>query len=1323
MENFVFLKLDTKEYYSMALFLKNILYKLKFKIISLTIIIHLVCFGLCAQGWQYSYNISLNSFTERDFRKTISEGEKALALASSPNEKLFTLKILSATCYEIGNFKRGVAYAKQEINICNTETISDSVHINSLNNLINNYLGLQDFVSATPLQRELVLLGQSVYEPDNLEYNQYISDFGYSFLMTNELDSAIYYLSKANKNLVSIEGGAEDFLLNQLNLGQAYYQKKEFISSMSILKGLGNILESNKLDNYQIYAETKECLALVQYSIGQFKQSQEAYEIASKKYVQLGFSVNDLKTLNKQLALVYFKNEEPSKSDSLQALYTDNISTNNLLVNQMSLAYKKYSSRDFTEAKSIISQVLHQLSISSEDEKLLAEAFLLNTRLNLELYGNSNEDSINTSIAIFSKLKLLDKEAEAQLLKSKIYASQGFSEMAILSLKKANNLTKTFDKNFYLKYSISLDLLNIYLQHKELSLASSLYHQILTDQILVDSEYADKLSYNYAIFLQVNGFNLEALEILESLIKNAQYPDLLGYLQVLSKVYIDIGQAKKSLDLYNSIDKYLSNSGSQNTIEYGENLVQLGRVNVVLGEFAEAEKYYLKSIELLESNSITSSRTYASTYNSFAIYQQTIGNFEKAKLYYSKAKFFANDNLGLQVDIIQNLATLSQYEGEYYDAIILLKEAVDSYESIYSKNHPYYATALQNLANAYNKYGDPIKAIEFLEQAIKIDKNNGLENTISYTNKLHNMAVTLLEIGELDRAKGVLTTVLAHRSNLLGENHPDYIFSMYNMAVLLQKMNDNVHAKEYFKQVIAKYNFQIQSLFPYLSEQEKSKYYSKIKEAFTAFQDFAIEYSSTDASINIDLYNFQLNNKAILLQSSKSIKKIIDQSNDSDLINTYSHWIELKTVLSKYYSMSKNELELAGISIEDVAKEANGLEKKISLKSEFTSNNFSDNESNWKDVQSKLKDNEAAIELIRIKKNIRNDSIWYAALIVKKSSLVPEIVVFYNGKELETKYFKLYINSIKYKRKDTQSYSNFWQPINEALVGVTKIYLSSDGIYNKINVSTIYDPNTEEYILDKMLVHNVTNTYEITEDTMPLSIDAKFNISLVGDPIFSGTNKQDTEISPLPGTRVEVETIDSLTQLMDISSIKFLGTQASEKNLKAIESPNILHIATHGFFLADKTSSKDMYSIENNPLMRSGLLLSSAENSFRGDHISYNGNMDEEDGILTAYEAMNMNLANSDLVILSACETGLGEVKNGEGVYGLQRAFIIAGAKSILISLWKVDDSSTKELMIQFYVNIFKGLDKFEALNLAQKQLKEKYSLPYYWGAFVINGI
>jgi len=219
--------------------------------------------------------------------------------------------------------------------------------------------------------------------------------------------------------------------------------------------------------------------------------------------------------------------------------------------------------------------------------------------------------------------------------------------------------------------------------------------------------------------------------------------------------------------------------------------------------------------------------------------------------------------------------------------------------------------------------------------------------------------------------------------------------------------------------------------------------------------------------------------------------------------------------------------------------------------------------------------------------------------------------------------------------------------------------------------------------------------------------------------------------SYLPGTLQETEEIKSVLKRKNIKVSLYNHKQASEEQLKALEknAPSILHVSTHGFYFGDDEKSKEYkdkidkkvkFAHSKNPLLRSGFILAGGNAAFQGEKMPDG----VEDGVLTAAEISRLNFYNTKLVVLSACQTGLGDIVGNEGVYGLQRSFKMAGVDYLLFSLWEVPDKTTKELMSNFYENWFSGMEISEAFKKAQNQLKAKYAevegAAFAWAAFVL---
>jgi len=864
-------------------------------------------------------------------------------------------------------------------------------------------------------------------------------------------------------------------------------------------------------------------------------------------------------------------------------------------------------------------------------------------------------------------------------------------------------------------------------------------------------DYASFLS-NYATFLQSSGNFvqaeanlLEAAEIKRRLIGDKNESFLTTY-ENLGILYLTTGRFSNAQTVLENVLGTKQNKPNTTNPSLAYSMTNLGVLYKTIGEYGKSEELLKEAMKLYATAYGQTHIYYANTANELGLLYLKMGNTKAARpLFETAAKSFQSTHTKFHTDYasaIENLATLYHMEGETEKSKVLLEEVLEIDEAILGIEHPLYSKTLHNLASILEDMGRYEEASALYAQSLDIYENIFGKVHPSYANTLYNVAVLEQELENFEKAKANFEEVIAIRSQLLNPDHPDLAYSYFGLASVKQKLDDFEGARLDYQRVLSNYLQNIQSYFPSLSEEEKSAFYAKIKPVFEAYQDFAVEYCLGDygntESKNTtlqNLYNLQLSTKALLLNATNKVKNRILNSDDPQLIARFRDWNTAKEAIVKALSLSNKELDKNKIDVVSLQQKSNDLEKELSKLSQAFASEFDKKQIVWSMVRDALTDNEAAIEILRIRKNTKNDSVYYATLIIRKNSTTPQLVIVPDGINMEMKFFKQYKNLIVFKMENNRSFAQYWQPIDAALAGINQVYLSSDGVYNKVNVNTLFDPAKKEYVFDKYSLVLLSNTRELLDKPATTGGLKVSTAEIFGFPDFEmgSTNTGVTEeakqrgfpagVSELPGTLDEINHISHTLDQNFWKYKKHERADANEFNIKQLDNPKLLHIATHGFFMSDaKPGNKQENNLQSrearyNPLFRSGLLMAGATRTFRGQPLP-NG----EDGILTAYEAMNLNLDKTELVVMSACETGLGEVKNGEGVYGLQRAFIVAGTQNLIMSLWKVNDETTQKLMSRFYANWVGGQTKKAAFNEAIKSLKKEYKQPYYWGAFVMLG-
>jgi len=1329
--------------------------------------------SLCfAQDWAASYQQSVDFYNNYQSAEARLAAERALEQIKSTETKAsknqtVILRQLSIVCYDLGEDAAALSYAKEEVEVLIALGENrDMNYANALQNLAVIRMARSEYGAADPLLSEALDLTLEYNSEDSYEVAAAKGNLAIAKFQLKEDEAARTLFESSQRVMNTYEEVGPEYFNIIYNYGSLLSENGEYEKALALFLELVDYYNEGT-PNFE-YGSMLIKVGDALDQLGRFSEAVSQYELAIENFTNLGeqnseeysIALNNL-TIDLQKTgqfgratelieeLVLQKEVEQETNPASYASTLTNYS--NLLIRNGELATAKEKLELVMElyTSQLPGDLTYVNALESLSGLLLTDGDITGATQKIDLALEvAREKGMKSRLYALYNQKAKILTSEAKYTEARNIAEEALQES--ITLFGSDALQTAFVKN---------TLAGVYTQLGAYQQAGKLYLEVLPTfrQTYGEShpEYAT-VAANYSSLLQLEGSYYTAeyyLKIAEEIKRQAYGKENRDYLTTyenLGLLYLNTARYTEAGQVLSEIKSIKEKILPTRDPSLAYTLANLGTVKKQLAEYGDAEKYLKEARSIYETSYGTQHIFYASVINNLALLYQKMGNLDAAKPLFEQSLETYQTQIGKMnpeyATALENLATLYQMEEDYDRAKALLEEVLVIDEAILGTNHPLYSKTLHNLASIYKENEEYDQAKTLYQKALDIDEKVFGTNHPSYASTLYNLATLEQELEHYDQALTYYQQVVDIRLSILGPNHPDYAYSLYGLASIKHKTGDFEGARPLYLRVTERYLDFINQYFPALSESEKSAFYGKIKPVFDSYLDYAVEFCLLNKGTQSDqdtligsMYNLQLSTKALLLNATNKVRNTILSSGDTDLIALFNDWVGLKENIVKAYSMSKEELELSNIKIADMEAESNEKEKQLSLKSSSFAGAFETEAPTWNRIQEQLSSDEAAIEMIRIKKKIKQDSVLYIGLILRSTEgAIPELVVSTNGLQMEDKGFKTYKNSIIYKIQDERSYATFWKPFDDKIdSSVKRVFLSADGVINKVNIATLYNPEKKEYLIDRYKVRLLSNTRELMEMTSPegtkndavmfgfpkyyISSQAKNNSGGLLSPKDMERSFGST-ISELPGTLKEIEEIGQIVETSSWTFESFLAEAATEDQIKKISSPKILHIATHGFFLEDIKVDDEAGGLTSrnakfNPLLRSGLLLAGAQNTVKNEDLP-----GEEDGILTAYEVMNLNLDNTQLVVMSACETGLGEVKNGEGVYGLQRSFIVAGADNLVMSLWKVNDQTTQLLMSAFYRNWFGGQTKLEAFNAAIAEVRKEFKEPYYWGAFVMLG-
>lgn len=795
--------------------------------------------------------------------------------------------------------------------------------------------------------------------------------------------------------------------------------------------------------------------------------------------------------------------------------------------------------------------------------------------------------------------------------------------------------------------------------------------------------------------------------------------------------------------------------------DYATILNNLAALYKSQGTFDKAEPLLVEALRIIKKVLGEHHTDYALILNNLALFYVSQGSYENAESLHLEAMSIRKKNLGEQHPVyassLNNLASLYKSQGEYDNAESLYFEALAIYKKTLGEQHPDYATVLSNIAGIYESQGIYNKAESLYLQAAAILKKHLGEQHPFYATSLNNLATLYTRQGSYDKAESLYLEALEIRKKSLGEQHPDYASSLNNLAALYGSQGAYTKTEPLYAEAYKINKANLIDFFNRASQQQQESYWEANKYSFI----WSYLWAKKQPSMQMLSYSTALLTKGLRLTSIANLQEYLISSQDTAVVNRYQQYLSVKRTLGLEYSKP-----ISGrIGMAALEAEAEQLEKELVRRSAAFRDFKRSFEITHTEVQQALKPNEAAVEFVDYAYHNGKewtDTTYYAALVLRPGWAMPKMVqlcekrqleqiIATNGQQRRAAYVeKLYgyrgrglpiAGNISNNLPNL--YQLLWQPIDSLLGGVSTVHYAPSGLLHRLNLAAIAKNDTQR----------LGDVYDLRQlsSTRQLAQNSTFNSTterslLVGNVTYDADSTQLVAVNrSYSNTQGEQYAARNLAQSRggawgalantgpEIKTIAMLSPQADTLTAhRATEEafyyylgkqPRIVHLATHGFFYEppqdtlQRKKDQPVFTNATDALMRSGLVLAGANRVWQGKAPVPN----QEDGILTAYEISLKDLRQTELVVMSACETGLGDIKGSEGVFGLQRAFKIAGAKNIIMSLWQVPDKATRQMMEVFYTHYLREKKPIrEAFKLAVNHIKQQYEEPYFWAGFVL---